>query len=361
MELTINQPFRLEDTLGCGQGHRWLARGGGWHEGVVGTDLITIRQTPTGLEFAGASDEGGVGKWLHRHFRFGDDVEAIHRELAQRDPVIAGLMENHAGVRVMRVDPWECLGFFILSANNNIPRIQRDMERIASAFGEPTGGSRSTFPGPVTLGRDSALGELEALKLGLNKHGKLHQAARAVTSGRLDLEALAAEPSHRLVTGALRPLYGVGDKVVNCIALFSLEQLDAFPVDIHVSRSLARHYRDVPKSPEALRRWGQLRFGRYAGYAEAFLFFDDWNRTRSPGPLTLGNPGDHSDMTAGEPRAGLTDHLNEGETYGRGNWGRVPGPASRRGNGGTDPWTRYPQRSIFRRINSKREGCFGAC
>lgn len=64
------------------------------------------------------------------------------------------------------------------------------------------------------------------------------------------------------------------------IALFSLEQPDAFPVDTHVARSLARHYGDIPRSPEALRRWGQRRFGRYAGYAEAALFFDDFDRTR---------------------------------------------------------------------------------
>ena len=79
-----------------------------------------------------------------------------------------------------------------------------------------------------------------------------------------------------MVTDRLRTLHGVGDKVANCVALFSLEQIDAFPVDVHVSRSLDRHYRDIPKSPQALRRWGQQRFGRYAGYAEAVLFFDDF-------------------------------------------------------------------------------------
>ena len=278
MELTINQPFRLAETLACGQGHRWLAREGGWHEAVVGADLIRIRQTAAGLEFTGPPDEETAGQWLRRHFRLDDDVDAIHRKLARRDPVIAGLLERNAGVRVMRVDPWECLVFFILSANNNIPSIQRDMERIAGAFGRPVGGGRFTFPSPEVLGRESALAELEAMKLGLDKHGKLHEAAGAVASGKLDLAALAAEASHRAVTGTLRMLQGVGDKVANCIALFSLEKLDAFPVDVHVSRSLARHYRDIPRSREALRRWGQERFGRYAGYAEAALFFDDFDR-----------------------------------------------------------------------------------
>ena len=140
MELTINQPFRLADTFTCGQGHRWLPRNDGWYEGVVGAELIRVRQTEAGIEFTSSLDEAAIMAWLHRHFRLDDDVEAIHRELRQRDPVVAGLLEQHSGIRVMRVDPWECLAFFILSANNNIPRIQRDMERIADLFGEPIGG-----------------------------------------------------------------------------------------------------------------------------------------------------------------------------------------------------------------------------
>ena len=152
MELTINRTFRLEETLACGQGHRWLAREDGWHEAVVGADLVRIRQTSAGLEFTGPPAGEPAGQRLRRHFRLDDDVAAIHRELARRDPVIARLLERHAGVRVMRVDPWECLVFFILSAKNNIPRVQRDMERIAEAFGELVGGGRFTFPSPGVLG-----------------------------------------------------------------------------------------------------------------------------------------------------------------------------------------------------------------
>jgi N-glycosylase/DNA lyase len=194
LELTIDQPLCLGDTLACGQGHRWLDRGDEWHETVVGADLMSIRQTAAGLEFTGASDEEAAGHWLHRHFRLDDDVEGIHRELAQRDRFIAGLLERHAGVRVMRVDPWECLVFFILSANNNIPRIQRDMERISEAFGQPAGGGRSTFPGPGVLGPESALVGLDELSLGLAKGKKISWAAAELESGRLDLELLVREP-----------------------------------------------------------------------------------------------------------------------------------------------------------------------
>ena len=210
-------------------------------------------------------------------------MDAIHQELAQRDPVLSDLLEKHSGIRVMCVDPWECLVSFIVSANNNIPRIQRDLERIARAFGEPVGGERSTFPFPGVLEQESALIGLDGLGLGLDKGRKISWAAGEILSGRLDLESLVRQPCHRLVTDRLKALHGVGDKVANCIALFSLEQLDAFPGDTHVLRSLARHYRNIPKSVPVLRRWGQDRFGRYSGYAEAALFFDDFTRRQTPG------------------------------------------------------------------------------
>ena len=278
MELAINQPLNLKETLASGQGHRWLSCDDGWYETVSGSELIRSRQTPGGIEFVGAGDPAETKRLLHRHFRLDDNLEAIHAALCQRDDVMASLIERHSGLRVMRVDPWECLVFFILSANNNIPRIQRDMERIAVTFGSPVDSSRSTFPGPGVMCQESSLMALEGLRLGLDKGSKVQQAAQAVNMGRLDLNALAGETDHRLVTNQLRSLYGVGDKVANCVALFGLEQLDAFPVDTHVTGAVKHHYREAPKSAEALRKWGQSRFGRYAGYAEGILFFDDLAR-----------------------------------------------------------------------------------
>ena len=117
------------------------------------------------------------------------------------------------------------LVFFILSPTTTSPGSSGDMERIADAFGEPIGGSRSTFPGPGVLGRESALVGLEELNLGLGKGMKIGWAAGEILSGRLDLESLVREPSHRLVTDRLKAIHGVGDKVANCVALFSLERL----------------------------------------------------------------------------------------------------------------------------------------
>ena len=99
------------------------------------------------------------------------------------------------------------------------------------------------------------------------------------------MDVLATEPSSDKVIGALKTLRGVGDKVANCVALFSLEKLDAFPIDVHIGRNLQELFREDPGFPAsrnqkstALRKWAQHRFGSYTGYAETFLFIDDLKR-----------------------------------------------------------------------------------
>ena len=114
MELTVNQPFDLAATFECGQGHRWLKDqdDDGWYEGVLGDDVVRIRQVDGAVQFRCATDEKAMAHRLHRHFRLDDDIEAIYRDLGKRDSKMAVLVGRYPGLRVMRVDPWECPGVF---------------------------------------------------------------------------------------------------------------------------------------------------------------------------------------------------------------------------------------------------------
>ena len=289
MQLAVDQPFDLAATLECGQGHRWLKTDDNWYESVIGGDLVRIRQvgSPHGeVEFDCTGDEPQIAHHLRQHFRLDDDIQTIYEDLSKRDRKMAGLVRRYPGLRVMRIDPWECLVFFILSANTNIPRIHQSMEKISRAFGSRISlncRDRFTFPTPDDICEDeSGLEKLKGLRLGLDKETKIYQAAIAVHSGNINLEALAAEPSSEKVNRALRHLYGVGDKVANCVSLFALEKLDAFPVDTHIGHNLQKLYGEESGYPRSrtqrttvLRKWAQHRFGRYSGYAETFLFIDD--------------------------------------------------------------------------------------
>ena len=141
--------------------------------------------------------------------------------------------------------------------------------------------TRNTFPKPVDLA-EAGEAELRRLKLGF-RAPYVHQAAIAVAEKRLDLEYLVAAP-YQEAKAELMALKGIGDKIADCIALMSLEKMQAFPIDVWVRRALADWYFPDEKTPtnRVLLEWAQGYFGSYAGYANQYLFHGRRLRDRKP-------------------------------------------------------------------------------
>lgn len=277
VELTINQPFDLVSSLESGQAHRWAyPKDGddGWYTGVVRGNLVRIRQTDDRVEFRCApTDEAAFAPRLAEYFRFDDDISKIY-DVINQDERVADMVRRYPGLRVLRTEPWECLVAFICSATSNIPRIHQNMESISEAFGSPVslnGWTRHTFPAPADL---AEAGEAELRRLGLGFRAPyVHLASVAVLEGRLDLDALIEMP-YPEAKAALMERRGIGSKIADCIAVFSLEKLEAFPIDVWVRRALGEWYFPEQKTPpdRVLLEWAQERFGRYGGYAQQYLF-----------------------------------------------------------------------------------------
>ena len=277
MELTVNQPFDLVSSLESGQAHRWAyPKDGddGWYTGVVRGNLVRIRQTDDRVEFRCApSDEAAFAPRLAEYFRFDDDISKIY-DVINQDERVAAMVRQYPGLRVLRTEPWECLVAFICSATSNIPRIHQNMESISRAFGSPVslnGWTRHTFPTPADL---AEAGEAELRRLGLGFRAPyVHLASVAVLEGRLDLDALIEMP-YTEAKAALMERRGIGSKIADCIAVFSLEKLEAFPIDVWVRRALGEWYFPGQKTPpdRVLLEWAQEHFGRYGGYAQQYLF-----------------------------------------------------------------------------------------
>ena len=273
MELTIDQPFDLGASLESGQAHRWK-KSDDWYAGVIRGEFIQIRQNAQVVEFSsGPSPEEAAVKMLRDYFRLDDDIDAIYSDL-NRDGRVAAMVNKYPGLRILRTEPWECLVAFICSANNNIARIHQLMERMSDEFGSPltlNGLTRHTFPSPADL---AEAGEDELRRLGLGFRAPyVHQASRAVLEGKLDLPALVRMP-YTEAKAALMEQKGIGSKIADCIAVFSLEKLEAFPIDVWIRRALAEWYFPEQKTPpdRALLEWAQDHFGRYGGYAQQYLF-----------------------------------------------------------------------------------------
>ena len=278
MQLAVEQPFDLAESLESGQAHRWRNLGDGWHSGVLGRRLTHIRQNAGGAEYHtaggdGGPDDAGADALLRSYFRLDDDIDAIYADIG-RDRRVAEMVARYPGLRILRQEPWECTVAFICSANSNIPRIHRNMEAMAESLGEPldlAGEVRHTFPTPERL---AAAGEGLLRELGLGFRAPyVAAAARRVCDGRLDLEGLIRLP-YPEARRRLMECYGIGAKIADCIAVFALEKLEAFPVDVWVRRALAEWYFPMQKKPpdKAMVEWAQGYFGQYAGYSQQYLF-----------------------------------------------------------------------------------------
>ena len=273
LELVVEQPLDLAASLESGQSHRWR-REGDWHLGVIRGNLVKARQTGDGVEFySRPGPEAEVAALLQSYLRLDDDIRAIYADIG-RDPRVAEMIERYPGLRLLRIDPWECLVSFICSANSNIPRIHQVVERMSESYGEPIemdGQTRHSFPAPRQL---AGAGEMELRRLGLGFRAPyVDKAACMVAEGTIDLAELVRIP-YAEAKARLMECPGIGSKIADCIAVFSLEKLEAFPIDVWVRRALGEWYFPGQKTPpdRVLLEWAQEHFGRYGGYAQQYLF-----------------------------------------------------------------------------------------
>ena len=295
LRFDAGQPIDMEASLLGGQAHRW-EREDGWYSGVLWGNLVLTRQQGQTVEFSSAPaiPESLLSRF-REYLRLDDDLPAIY-EVITRDQRVSDQVKLYPGLRVLRQEPWECLVAYICSANSNIETIHLNMERLSNEFGSPlklanpdgksNGTSfvkRHSFPTPADLA-EAGEGELRRLKLGF-RAPYVHQAAVAVLEGRLDLQHLVRAPYDETKV-ELMALRGIGDKIADCIALMSLEKLEAFPIDVWVRRALADWYFPGQKTPtnRTLLPWAQEYFGRYAGYANQYLFHGRRLRDRKSVP-----------------------------------------------------------------------------
>ncbi len=245
----------------CGQCFRWNPDGQGVYRGVFKGRAAKVFSRGGKIYISG--DENTAPADLVDYFDLERDYEAIRRSVSI-DSYMRDASDFGRGIRILRQDPWEALCSFIVSQCNNIPRIKRIIETICSNFGEPIGFDGCTlysFPAAETIARLSPC-ELEPLRCGYRAE-YIVGAARAVASGALDLGSLALS-SYEEALKTLKTLSGVGDKVANCVILFGLNMLGAFPIDVWIKKALADHYGDG-FSPSV--------FGEYAGVAQQYMFF----------------------------------------------------------------------------------------
>jgi len=267
--LRVEAPLDLACTLSCGQAFRWcLGPEGRWRGIIQGTVVDLWQRSADELCWESGPRELSPNA-LADYLRLDDDLEAIRRDI--RDARVDAAFRAYGGLRLLRQEPWETLVSYVVSQMSSVERISRTVGSLSAAYGTPLGdGHDHAFPTPDQLARATLAG-LRKLGLGYRAPHVRH-IANAVADGEFFLEPLKMVP-YRAARDGLMELPGVGPKVADCVLLFSLDHLEAFPVDRWVHRAVAEWYHGGAQLTErAVGAWSREHFGRYAGYASQYLF-----------------------------------------------------------------------------------------
>ncbi|HHT74474.1 MAG: DNA-3-methyladenine glycosylase family protein [Methanomassiliicoccaceae archaeon] len=273
--------FNLDHTLDSGQVFRWRKEGE-WWRGVVKDRYIQLRQDGDRLEVKGTSED-----MIAHYFRFDDDLEEIYAEIS-RDECIASIIDRFRGLRLIRQDIWECSASYLLATYSNVPRIKKMIDSLCRTYGREIENGVFAFPTPQEILEGEA--DIACCRLGYRADW-LRNYAGMVYSGEFDLYELATKDYQGAVE-YLKRVKGIGSKVADCIALFSLDHLEACPVDVRIARAMREIY-GVTGQYDKVAGFARRHFGRFAGYAQEYLYIAE-DRTRKTIRSCPGNPDTHS-------------------------------------------------------------------
>lgn len=272
MQIQNATDFSLKYTLESGQSFRWHRIDNAYY-GVVEGRILKISQEGSTLcvESSTDEDETRFVSYLRHYLDIGRDVPKILAEV-NNDAYMHRAIEKLWGMRILNQELWETVASFILSQNNNVPRIRGIIRRLSERFGEHltlAGYVDYSFPSPDAL----ATATNEAL-LGCGtgyRADYLRDTAQAVVSGELPLTTMK-EMSYFEAKQALMRRNGIGEKVADCICLFSLGHLAALPIDVWIKRIFETLYLRRRATHREIREFAHSYFGDGVGYAQQYLF-----------------------------------------------------------------------------------------
>ncbi len=269
-KMQIKESIDVENSINSGQVFLWKKNNEFWY-GVNGQDVLQI-------------DENAKIKSLKNHktdfFRSSDDFDGIIKSIS-KDKVVKDAVKKYPGLRIIKQDPFQCLISFIVSSNSNIQKIKTNLENISQKFGERIEFKNQEFflfPESETLS-NASINEIKKCGVGYRANF-IKEASKIFSSKEIAIEDLK-NCTYEDAKKKICKIPGIGNKVADCILLFSLDKLESFPLDRWMIRILEKYYSErfqietktiTDKQYEILHQKIVEYFGPYAGYAQQFLF-----------------------------------------------------------------------------------------
>lgn len=277
--------FELKDIFECGQCFRWNEQKDGSYTGVFKGNVLNVKQEKNKKEnkiiFKGICN-GNIKETVEDYFDLNRDYKKIKENLSNIDNNLKKSVEYGSGIRILNQDLWETIISFIISANNNIPRIKGIIERLAKNYGKEikyNGEKYYTFPEPKDL-KNVSVEKYRELGLGF-RDIRLYETTKMILEKQVNLDSLRKNPNTIEVREELLKLSGVGPKVADCILLFSdLKRFEVFPIDVWVRRVMNDLYiknaDETKVNKKQIEQIAKEKFGNLAGLAQQYLFY--WRR-----------------------------------------------------------------------------------
>lgn len=256
--LTNVKNFDLNETFNCGQCFRWNEKSENDFIGVAKDKVLEIIKNENNIILKDVSEKEFKEIWFN-YFDLGLDYDIPKKQISKLHPILKKASEFAPGIRILQQEPWEALCSFIISQNNNIPRIKGIVERLCANFGKRIKENYFTFPKAeviVNLTEDDLL----CIRSGFRAKYIL-DAARKVSSNEINLSGIKEMPISE-ARAQLMKIKGVGPKVADCALLYGLHMLKAFPIDTWMSKAMKEFFPDLTRED----------FGEYAGIAQQYVF-----------------------------------------------------------------------------------------
>ncbi len=265
--------FEPKHIFECGQAFRWYVEEDESYTAINGGKVINVKKAGEDIIFSNTNMPDFMNNW-YDYFDLDRDYGEIKKELS-KDPILEEAIKFGQGIRILNQEPFETTISFIISANNQIPRIKKSIELISQNYGELIGTYNGkeyfSFPGPKILAKVDEEELKENNKVGYRAK-YIIKTSKMINNKEIDIEELN-NVSTKEAKKILMKLPGVGPKVSDCILLFSLDKNDAFPVDTWVKRVMEYFYLKEDTKLKAIEVYAEEKFGELAGFAQQYLFY----------------------------------------------------------------------------------------
>lgn len=266
--------FNLKYTLECGQCFRWKKIEENCYVGIIKDRVIKIKQEGNRL-YIKSNNYDNLEKVVREYFELDKDYKKIEERISKVDEYVKKAVKNTSGLRHLKQDIFETIISYIISANNNIPRISKSVNELSIRYGKEIVFENEKyylFPTYQSL-KDVTVDEYRKCGVGF-RDKYIYNTVKKLNEGEINLENFESMSTNE-IRETLLSLMGIGPKVADCILLFSCSRQEMFPIDVWVERVMRKlYFDDKEATKKEILQYANEHFGKDAGIIQQHLFYN---------------------------------------------------------------------------------------